>query len=105
MEQRVSQKLFVVYIASGENTEVFRSVDDMPDSIRQKLIRAARNSHIDTLVIANEKGRELLQSEGISRGAAEGANANPLPKGVRWAIACMLAGAVGLLMLAVTQFR
>ncbi|MDX1984942.1 MAG: hypothetical protein SFV51_32015 [Bryobacteraceae bacterium] len=101
----MSQKLFVVYIASGDNTEVFRSLEDMPEPLRQKLVRVARNSHIDTLVIANEKGRELLESEGLNRrGSEPGPKVNPLSKGVRWAIACMLAGAVGLLMLAVMQF-
>ncbi len=104
--ERVRQKQFVVYIATGEKTEVFRSVDDMPESLRQKLVRVARNSQIDTLVIANEKGREMLQSEGLARKTQdnEAVAANPLSKGLRWAIVCMLAGLVGLVMLLVLQF-
>lgn len=104
--ERVRQKQFVVYIATGEKTEVFRSVDDMPESLRQKLVRVARNSQIDTLVIANEKGREMLQSEGLARQtqSKDAEAGNPLSKGLRWAIICMLAGLVGLVMLLVLQF-
>lgn len=103
--ERVKQKLFVVYIASGDKTEVFRSIEDMPDSLRQKLVRVARTSQIDTLVIANEKGREMLQAEGLAKQARQAAPAsNPLSKGVRWALVSMLAGLVGLVAMAVWHF-
>lgn len=102
--ERVRQKQFVVYIATGEKTEVFRSIDDMPESLRQKLVTVARHSQIDTLVIANDKGRELLQSEGLPGSRRERPPANPLSRGLRWAIICMLAGLVGLVMLLVMQF-
>ncbi len=102
--ERVRQKQFVVYIATAEKTEIFRSIDDMPESLRQKLVSVARNSQIDTLVIANEKGRELLQSEGLPGQKREKPAGQVLSKSLRWAIICMLAGLVGLVMLLVLQF-
>lgn len=102
--ERVRQKLFVVYIASGDKTEVFRSIEDMPDTLRQKLVRVARTSQIDTLVIANEKGREMLQAEGLARQTRQAPAPNPMSKGVRWALVSMLAGLVGLVALAVWHF-
>lgn len=103
--ERVRQKQFVVYIASGSKTEVFRSIGEMPEPLRQKLVRVARNSQIDTLVIANEKGREVLQSEGTARQSESEPVSHPLSQGLRWAIACMLAGLVGLIALLMLQFR
>lgn len=100
--ERVTQKLSVVYVATGEKLEVFRSIEEMPSELREKLVRVARTSHMDTLVIANEKGREMLQSTG-TRAATQSAT-NPLSKGLRLALLCMLAGAVGLIMLLVMQF-
>lgn len=102
---KIVQKFSVVYIAHGEKTDVYRSVEEIPTELRKKLIRIARTSHVDTLVIANEKGRELLQSEGWKKPEA----ALPAPSffspAVRWAMILFLGGAVTIILNWALHFR
>lgn len=105
--ERIVQKFSVVYVATAEKTEIFRSIEEMPEDIRLRLVRAARSSQVDTLVIANEKGREMLQSEGwpAAGDKSDEPPAQALPKSLRWGIIMMLAGAVGLVMTLMLQYR
>lgn len=101
--ERMVQKFSIVFISSGEKTEVFRSDDDVPTEVRQRLARLARSTQVDTLIIANEKGRELLQATGWPR---QRERPHPtLSRGVRVGILCALGASVGLLLTWVLQFR
>ena len=97
--ERIVQKFSIVFVSNGEKTEVFRSVDEIPTEMRRKLVLQARSSRVETLIIANEKGRELLESQ--DKSAVPG---NPLANGrlsskMRWVAGSSLAAAVGLVML------
>ena len=102
---QIVQKFSVVYIAHGDNTEVYRSVEEIPTELRRKLIRIARTSHVDTLVIANEKGRELLQSEGWKKPEPPPPAPPFLSPALRWAVILLLAGAVTIVVNWALHFR
>jgi hypothetical protein len=49
-----------IFIASGEGTQVYRSVDDVPLELRRKLIETTRGGNSATILIADKRGREEL---------------------------------------------
>jgi hypothetical protein len=49
-----------IFIASGEGTQVYRSVDDVPLELRRKLIETTRGVNSATILIADKRGREEL---------------------------------------------
>ncbi len=71
--ERIVHKLSVVYVSTGEQIEIYRSFEEMPEDLRQKLIRTARTTQVNTLVIANDKGREILEANGWKKPVGEAA--------------------------------
>jgi hypothetical protein len=104
-QERIVQKFSVVYLATGDKTEVFRSLDEIPEEIRQRLTRIARTSQVDTLVIANEEGRDLLQSQGWSHPQPAAPSSPMISPALRWAIIFFLAGSVALILNWILQLR
>src|SRR5262245_4914264 len=102
---RIVQKFSVVYIAHGSNTQVYRSVDEIPADLRKKLVHIERSSHVDTLVIANEKGRELLQVEGWKKPEPSRPAPPLISPALRWAVILLLAGAVTIVVNWALRFR
>lgn len=49
-----------IFIATGEGTKVFRSVEDVPPVLRQKLQESTRSLNAATILIADKRGREEL---------------------------------------------
>jgi hypothetical protein len=49
-----------IFIASGEQTRVYRSVDDVPPELRRKLIETTKSINSATILIADKRGREEL---------------------------------------------
>ena len=49
-----------IFIAQGEKTEVYRSVDEVPSELRRKLVESTRGLNSATILIADKKGREEL---------------------------------------------
>lgn len=49
-----------IFIASGEKTRVYRSVDEVPPELRRKLIETTRGMNSATILIADKRGREEL---------------------------------------------
>ncbi|MCZ2146776.1 MAG: hypothetical protein LC126_03265 [Bryobacterales bacterium] len=94
--ERIVQKFSIVYISRGEKTEVFHSVEELPEELKKRIARTARGSQVETLLIANEKGREMLQTEGW--GKKEEARGGRLTPRMRWAILGLLASGVGALL-------
>ncbi|MBI3680660.1 MAG: hypothetical protein HY235_09710 [Acidobacteria bacterium] len=103
--ERIVQRFSVVYVTSGRKTKVFRSLEEMPEDLRQKLIRTARTSHVDTLIIANEKGRELLQSQGLPRQEPVSAPPPAMPAALRWILLLALTTGAGLLVTWLLEYR
>ena len=102
--QRIVHKFSVVYLSRGTTTQVFRSIEEVPEPVRKELAETARKSQIETLIIANEKGREMLQQEGMQQGGKPG-NGMSLRPAMRWALAALLAGAVGLVITFAWNYR
>ncbi|MBL8228295.1 MAG: hypothetical protein JNL98_07455 [Bryobacterales bacterium] len=102
---RLVQKFSVIFLATGDKTEVFRSLDEIPEELRQRLTRIARTSQVDTLVIANEEGRDLLQSQSLAPPQPAPPNSPMISPALRWAIVFLLAGSVGLILNWILHFR
>jgi len=49
-----------IFIATGEETRVYRSVDDVPPPLRRKLTECTRGMNSATILIADKRGREEL---------------------------------------------
>ncbi len=49
-----------IFIASGESTHVYRSVEDVPLDLRRKLIETTQSVNSATILIADKRGREEL---------------------------------------------
>jgi hypothetical protein len=98
--ERMVQKLSVVYVSTDERIEIFRSFEEMPEKLRQKLIRTARTSQVNTLVIANDKGREMLEAKGWKKPSSEPASRKFLLRENRWAQLGLIG--IGLALLGLT---
>ena len=49
-----------IFIATGRETRVYRSVDDVPPELRQKLVSCTHGINSATILIADKHGREEL---------------------------------------------
>jgi hypothetical protein len=49
-----------IFIATGEETTVYRSVEDVPPALRRKLTECTRGINSATILIADKRGREEL---------------------------------------------
>lgn len=49
-----------IFIAIGKQTRVYRSVEDVPFPLRQKLVESTRGMNSATILIADKKGRAEL---------------------------------------------
>jgi hypothetical protein len=58
--ERVTQKCSTILIAMGEETRVFRSVDEIPPELREKLLESTRGMNSATILIADRGGREEI---------------------------------------------
>lgn len=53
-------KTSTILISAGEVESVYRSVDEVPDSLRQDLIRSTNGLNAQTIVIADREGRKEI---------------------------------------------
>lgn len=61
--ERITQKYSTILIASGRETRIYRSVHDVPQTLRRKLVEITSSRNAATLLIADENGRqEILKS-------------------------------------------
>ena len=58
--QTLSLKTSTIFVSVGQHTHVYRSVDDMPASLRQRLEKTTTGSNSATILIADRKGKEEL---------------------------------------------
>lgn len=104
--ERLVQTFSIIYVSNGDATQVFRSIEEMPEEVRRSLIRTARTSQVETLIIANEKGRQMLEEQAMAAAAAPGApSRRGLPKHLRWAIAAVIGGLLGVLFVLIFHLR
>src|SRR5262245_15795965 len=49
-----------VLIAAGQTSTVYRSVDDVPQSLRNRLLKSTNSSNSATILIADRRGRQEI---------------------------------------------
>lgn len=57
---RLTAKSSTIFISTGHETRVYRSVEDVPATLRQKLTDCTRGINSATILIADKRGREEL---------------------------------------------
>ena len=57
---RVTLKSSTIFISVGNRTEVYRSVNDVPPSLRKKLEQSTNGINSATILIADRKGKEEI---------------------------------------------
>ena len=57
---RVTLKSSTIFISVGSKTEVYRSVADVPPSLRKKLEQSTNGINSATILIADRKGKEEI---------------------------------------------
>ncbi len=57
---QLTAKSSTIFIATGEETRVYRSVDDVPPELRRKLTECTHGMNSATILIADKRGREEL---------------------------------------------
>ena len=58
--ERGTQKISTILVSIGDETKTFRSVAEMPPSLRKKLLESTSGRLAGTLLIADEKGRKEI---------------------------------------------
>jgi hypothetical protein len=57
---QLTARTSTIFIATHEQTRVYRSVEDVPLVLRQKLLECTRGINSATILIADKQGREEL---------------------------------------------
>lgn len=57
---QLTARTSTIFIATSERTQVYRSVEDVPLVLRQKLLECTRGLNSATILIADKQGREEL---------------------------------------------
>ncbi len=58
--QEFTLRCATVYVAEGEDTAVYRSLDEMPPRVRRRVLSGSHSAGVATIFIANRGGREEL---------------------------------------------
>jgi hypothetical protein len=58
--ETVTLKMSTIFVSTGRHMRVYRSVEDMPETVRQELTRSTTGAHSATILIADRRGREEL---------------------------------------------
>jgi hypothetical protein len=58
--ERVTVKTSTIFVGVGDETKVYRSVADVPPTLRQKLQEATTGVNAATILIADQNGREEI---------------------------------------------
>lgn len=57
---QLTARTSTIFIGTGDDTRVYRSVEDVPLPLRQKLLECTRGMNSATILIADKQGREEL---------------------------------------------
>src|ERR1700733_13640225 len=57
---QLTARTSTIFIATSDDTKVYRSVEDVPPPLRQKLLACTRGLNSATILIADKQGREEL---------------------------------------------
>ena len=59
-DQEFTLRCATVYVAEGEDTLIYRSLDEMPPRVRRRVLSGSHSAGVATIFIANRGGREEL---------------------------------------------
>ena len=57
---RTTVKTSTIFVAEGNKTQVFRSLDEMPSDLRRRLEKSTNGIHSATILIADRRGRDEI---------------------------------------------
>lgn len=57
---RLTVRTSTIFIAAGDKTEIYRSVDEVPLPLRRRLEKSTNSLHSQTILIADRRGREEI---------------------------------------------
>jgi hypothetical protein len=57
---QLTARTSTIFVATSDDTKVYRSVEDVPLPLRQKLLECTRGMNSATILIADKQGREEL---------------------------------------------
>lgn len=57
---RTTVKSSTIFVAEGNTTQVFRSLDEMPPNLRRRLEKSTNGMHSATILIADRRGRDEI---------------------------------------------
>ena len=57
---QLTARTSTIFISTSDDTKVYRSVEDVPLPLRQKLLECTRGMNSATILIADKQGREEL---------------------------------------------
>jgi len=55
-----TQKTSTILIAAGDSTRIYKSLEDVPDELRRKLMESVSGAHSAVVLIADEGGRREI---------------------------------------------
>jgi hypothetical protein len=58
--ERLTARTSTIFIATGQETRVYRSIEEVPPALRRKLSEYTRGMNAATILIADKRGREEL---------------------------------------------
>jgi hypothetical protein len=58
--ETVTLKTSTIFVTVGRHTHVYRSIDDLPESLRGRLQKTTTGSNSATILIADRRGKEEL---------------------------------------------
>ena len=73
-------KTSTILISTGERRSVYRSVEEVPDSLKQQLLRSTNGLNSATIVIADREGRKEIAKAIRNLPASDQPPAPPAPK-------------------------
>lgn len=58
--ERLIEKCSTIFISAGDRIQVFHSLEEVPDELRERLLETTRGATAATILIADRRGREEI---------------------------------------------
>jgi hypothetical protein len=58
--ERLIEKCSTIFISTGGRIQVFHSLEEVPEELRERLLESTRSASAATILIADQRGREEI---------------------------------------------
>lgn len=58
--ERLIEKCSTIFIAAGDRIQVFHSLEEVPEELRERLLDTTRGASAATILISDQRGREEI---------------------------------------------